>query len=524
MANCEHIRWLLEGIESWNSLRENEPFFPDFENANLVKAFRNADKLVQGIDLEGNCIDRIPLANADLRGANFEGAILVGADLARADLTDAVLSNAKLNDTILRCAILNGADLVDADLWSADLTRAKLHRAKLINAKLIGAHLCNAELCDAHLIKTKLAGAHLCDAKFTNAKLKCADLLEADLTGADLSQVEYLSTDTILAGAEPWKANLYSTEERNVSLQQYQCEMTLIITVGDLLEQIKQLQTYHDETSKEEIVLYFRGESKCGRSLLPGVMRPGNRLRNYESEMLTNLVSRYSGEFRGLNSALEEWALAQHHGLSTRFLDVTRNPLVALFNACKNLDHYRESGRVHILAVPRTLIKPFNSDTLSVIANFSKLKRYEQDLLLGKKSSTDEYGHYDRARLRLYQGIKQEKSYFEERIDIKDLYKVFVTEPQQFSERVKAQSGAFLVSAFHENFDRDAVVAVNKKNPPPIYAHYKLVIPSSCKGNIMDELRLLNITNETLSPGLDSSAEAVKEIYSRRGQLDNEQN
>ena len=466
MANSEHIKWLLEGVDAWNRRRENEPFFPELENANLVIEFRKAGKLVKGKDLRGNSIDRIPLAGINLRDANLESAVMMGADLTGADLTDAVLSKANLNDTKLQCAVLKGAHLIDTHLWSADLTRAKLHMAKLNNAKPNGALLCNAELYDAHLIKTKLAGANLRDAKLANAKLKCTDLFEADLNGADLSQVEHLSTDTILAGAEPWKANLYSDKERDVSPKQYQCKLTLIITVGDLLEQIKQLQTHHDETSDEEIVLYFRGESKCGRPLLPGVMRPGNGLRNYESEMLTNLVSRYSGEFRGLNSALEEWALAQHHGLSTRFLDVTRNPLVALFNACKNLDHYRESGRVHILAVPRTLIKPFNSDTLSVIANFSKLKRYEQDLLLGKKSSTDEYGHYDRARLRLYQGIKQEKSYFEERIDIKDFYKVFVTEPQQFSERVKAQSGAFLVSAFHENFDRDAV-SRKQEEPSP---------------------------------------------------------
>ena len=515
MANPEHIKLLLEGVECWNRRREEEPFFPDFESANLLIEFRNADKLVCGEDLRGNSIDRIPLAGIDFGGANLEGAVLMGADLAEADLTDAVLSKAKLSDSILRCAVLEGADLIDADLWSADLSKAKLHRAKLNNAKLNCAHLCNAELQDSHLIKTKLVGADLRDAKLMNAKLKCVDLFGADLTGADLTQVEYLSTDTILAGAEPWKANLYSTEERDVSPQQYQCEMTLVTTVGDLLEQIKQLQTYHDKTSEEEIVLYFRGESKCGRPLRPGVMRPENGLHKYESEMLTNLISRYSGEFRGLNTALEEWALAQHHGLPTRFLDVTRNPLVALFNACMNVDHYGHNGRMHIFAVPRTLIKPFNSDALSIIANFAKLKRYEQELLLGKKLSSDEYSYYGRAKLRLYQGIKQEKSYFEERIEIKDLYKVFVIEPQQFSERVRAQSGAFLVSAFHENFDRITVIRMNKKSPPPIYAHYKLLIPGICKEEVMNELQLLNVTDETLSPGLDASAKAVKEMYSR---------
>ena len=62
----------------------------------------------------------------------------------------------------------------------------------------------------------------------------------------------------------------------------------------------------------------------------------------------------------------------------------------------------------------------------------------------------------------LYQLIRQEKPYFEERIDPRDLYQVFVVEPQQSSERLRAQAGAFLVSAFHERFERDEILKWNK--------------------------------------------------------------
>ena len=74
--------------------------------------------------------------------------------------------------------------------------------------------------------------------------------------------------------------------------------------------------------------------------------------------------------------------------------------------------------------------------------------------------------------LYLYQYIRQEKPYFEARINPGDFYRVFVVEPQQSSERLRAQSGAFLISAFHKRFER---VAVLEKNPRiPVYAHYKL--------------------------------------------------
>ena len=41
---------------------------------------------------------------------------------------------------------------------------------------------------------------------------------------------------------------------------------------------------------------------------------------------------------------------------------------------------------LHVFAVPRELIKPFNSDSISIIANFSKLRREEQNLSIRKKA------------------------------------------------------------------------------------------------------------------------------------------
>ena len=75
--------------------------------------------------------------------------------------------------------------------------------------------------------------------------------------------------------------------------------------------------------------------------------------------------------------------LAQHHGLKTRLLDITRNPLVALFNACEKCDANGKDGCLHIFVVPKEMIKPFNSDTISVIANFAKLRYGEKNRLLG---------------------------------------------------------------------------------------------------------------------------------------------
>ena len=477
MTKDEQIKLLIEGVEAWNARRESDPFRPDLSGENIWKAFNDACKLEQ----IGDWLS-IPLGGVNFSNANLKGANLMSACLVDANLVDANLKNAKL---------------MSADLTGAFLARAKLQKAKFKNAKLANANL---------------DFANLKSATFGYAHLKNTSLLGAILKKADLSNVEFL-TDVDSAGAQPWKAKLYPFGKSDLSPKEYECELNAIKNVRDLLELIQKIQGHHKDDGTR---LYFRGEAQNRTDwvLQPSVMRE-DELRRSEGEMLRDLMSRRPEEFNGRNSALEQWVLAQHHRLPTRFIDITRNPLVALFFACEDNKYKNQEGRLRIFAVPQTLIKPFTNDTISVIANLAKMTYLEQKLILGVET-TDIRGaekeEYDLAKLRLYQGIQQEKPYFKERIDVRDLYKVFVVEPQQFPERIRAQSGAFLASAFHDRFEPEKIQDWNKHIP--VYAHYELTIPSDCKEGIRNELRLLNITEETLLPGLDSSAKAVKETYS----------
>lgn len=54
--------------------------------------------------------------------------------------------------------------------------------------------------------------------------------------------------------------------------------------------------------------------------------------------MLLELMLQRPEDFAAAPTALPQWVLAQHRGLKTRSLDVTRNALVAPLGVCGELD------------------------------------------------------------------------------------------------------------------------------------------------------------------------------------------
>jgi hypothetical protein len=239
----------------------------------------------------------------------------------------------------------------------------------------------------------------------------------------------------------------------------------------------------------------FRGESDDSRAITPSLERLYKdnlgSMSQAEKLSLNHFRRRYRGKFKP-NNSLEWLSLMQHYGAPTRLVDFTYSWYIALFFAIESLSAKNASlWCINLQELKNTInIKGINSNAIHPII----FDAYEKEVcnLIDNHSKG---------------------------------YKFTIpVEPQLLNERIHIQQGLFLINGSWTTKFSDILFETLKVKSTPEEKNlnyvtetkvdevkiFKLVINNQIKKDLIKELFKMNISRETIYPGIEGFAQSIK--------------
>ena len=284
---------------------------------------------------------------------------------------------------------------------------------------------------------------------------------------------------------------------RGVVYNKKKIELNFIASVSDANHFISLL-------GQRTNALFFRGHSDPNYILQPSIMRTSSLQQN-ESRIYQELLINCPDDFAKCHTHLEKLVKMQHYGLPTRLLDITRNPLVALYFACEsNLDTY---GELVLISAEDHEIKYPQSDTASVLASLPTFTADEQRELYRLANDPEVGGlEFEHGISKLIQEVRLEKPSFQSKINREDILNSYIVFALKNNNRIVKQDGAFILCGLNGRANSLEEFRYREQGK-------KIIVFIEKKEEILEQLEHFSINRATLFPEIECVAEYLKKKY-----------
>ena len=252
--------------------------------------------------------------------------------------------------------------------------------------------------------------------------------------------------------------------------------------------------------SGDRRLLLYRGQPNIKFDVRPSIFR--SNLLSKEYKMINELLLSMPNEFVNVSGHFECLVKMQHYGLPTRLLDVTTNPLVALYFAC--IKDKENDGEILVLCENMEHPDSLDVKRISALANFNGSTENQMVSFLQK--------------INLLPKDKEAQVISTELKNTRSRKYIAVATPMN-NERIKRQQGAFLIAGMPEIEGRNPF----EKNPfdiKPLLSKveddglkWSIPVPKERKVILLQELDAVGINRGFLFPELEHQATFIRDKY-----------